>query len=362
MTYCTGCGKELEDSAKFCPYCGTKTQKQENYQNKRTEEYAGKVIKCPSCGAELPSFTAVCPSCGHEVNSSRVSESLNDFVHQIEECDRRIANSPELPKRGWATWSGGKKFGWVLFNIFFACIPLMIYLIKPLLRTDKAPALTREEKHKASIIENYTFPDDRGSIIEALMFVKTKVSFLSTEKASANNTYWARLWTKKAEQLYDKAELLFPNDQVVNSAYNDIEKNFLTVKKKLKIRLIVTAIAIVVVFTFLCIRSGSIDTTNYNVTYEWPKNEFTQIIPKPDIEYGKISSEYTKQFQFELYKVSAEQFNEYAKACREAGFDVDITKNDSVYYADNAEGYDLNIFYYEDKKEMHVSIDSYDKK
>lgn len=60
-----------------------------------------------------------------------------------------------------------------------------------------------------------------------------------------------------------------------------------------------------------------------------------------------------------MYKVTPEQFNAYATACRKNGFSVNITKSDSVFYADNEEGYDLNIFYYESKKEMHVSIESY---
>jgi hypothetical protein len=60
-----------------------------------------------------------------------------------------------------------------------------------------------------------------------------------------------------------------------------------------------------------------------------------------------------------LYKVTPEQFNAYATACRKKGLVFDITESDSVFYADNEEGYDLNIFYYKSKKEMHVSIVSY---
>jgi hypothetical protein len=250
MVFCSSCGTKLEDGARFCHYCGTQTQ-QSNYKYKRTEEYAGKIIKCPACGSELPSFTAVCPSCGHEINSSKVSDSLKSFITQINDCDRRIAKSPEVSKKGWSTWGKGKKIGWVILNIYLACIPLMIYLIKPLLRIDKAPALTNEEKHKATIIENFPFPNDRGSILEALVFIKSKVSFLVTKKVNANNAYWTRLWTKKAEDLYQKAELMFPGDQIANGAYKDIVNNSAKVKKKLEIRFLLTVAITVAAIVFV---------------------------------------------------------------------------------------------------------------
>jgi predicted RNA-binding Zn-ribbon protein involved in translation (DUF1610 family) len=255
MAFCSSCGAKLEDGARFCPYCGTQTQ-QSNYKYKRTEEYAGKIIKCPACGSELPSFTAVCPSCGHEINSSRVSNSLKSFISQIDDCDRRIANSPEVSKKGWSTWGKGKKFGWVILNFYLACIPLMIYLIYPLLRIDKAPALTNEEKLKATFIENFPFPNDRGSILEALMFIKSKVSFLVTKDVNANNAYWTRLWTKKAEDLYQKAELMFPGDQIASGAYKDIVNHSAKVKKKLKNRLQLTVAIIVAAIVFIGIRSS----------------------------------------------------------------------------------------------------------
>lgn len=178
--YCSKCGQENNADAQFCQNCSAPLQNEKDSEfsySERKQEYAGKIIKCPACGEELPSFTAICPACGHEINSSRVSESLDKFIAQIEECDRRITNSPEIPKKGWSTWGKWKKIGWVLLNLYFACIPLLIYVLRPLLRTDKAPALTADEKYKATIIENFPFPNDRGSILEALLFIKSKVAF-----------------------------------------------------------------------------------------------------------------------------------------------------------------------------------------
>lgn len=289
MVFCSSCGGKIEDGAKFCPYCGEKVhiteQKQKvEYEKKatRTNEYAGSLIKCPACGTELPSLTAICPSCGHEVNSAKVSDSLSRFISQIDDCDRRIANSNEKPKKGWSTWGIWKKIGWVLLNMYLLCIPLLLYFILPYIRINKSPSLTTEEKHKAMLIENYVFPNDRGSILEALLFIKNKVGFLADAKVNSNNSYWARLWIKKAEQLHQKAEMLFPGDKIANDTYNKIISDGNQIKKKLQLRIGATVGIIIIAVIFISVRgagngaeSGGIDasTSELPVIQELVTNE-----------------------------------------------------------------------------------------
>ena len=59
-----------------------------------------------------------------------------------------------------------------------------------------------------------------------------------------------RLWTKKAEQLHEKAEILFPGDKIANETYQDILKNSNIVKKKLRIRLLLTVGVIIIFVAF----------------------------------------------------------------------------------------------------------------
>ena len=66
------------------------------------------------------------------------------------------------------------------------------------------------------------------------------------------------------------------------------------------------------------------------------------------------------QIQIELYKISAKEFNDYVGACKNAGFTEGITKTDSVFYANDDEGYKLSIFYYENKDTMNVYVSAYD--
>lgn len=158
MAFCTNCGKELSADAKFCSACGQENTVTAKDTTERKQEYVGKIKKCPACGEEIPALTAICPACGHELNSARVSAILKKFIDNINECDRRIANAPNPQKTGWASWSKAKQIWWVILNIFTSCIPLVIYLVMPLLKYNSTPKLTAEEKQKASLIENFPSP------------------------------------------------------------------------------------------------------------------------------------------------------------------------------------------------------------
>ncbi len=270
MSYCSNCGSKLKEGAKFCSVCGEPCDdenidnEQDNQSEERKQRYAGDVIKCPYCGAEISSFVAICPVCGNEINSSEVSESLREFIDKLVDLDLLIETSDKPAKKGWSTWDRGQRIFWIAINIFTYCIPLIIYLLIPFIYANTKRSLTSEERKKAEFIQNYAFPNDRESILEALLFIKSKMNFLLDDKYDKRAAFWGKLWSTKADQLYNKAEILFKNDSIANDTYADIQNMYKELKKVSHIRIGVITALLVVIIAFMGIRNGKLFVSNNN--------------------------------------------------------------------------------------------------
>lgn len=83
--YCRSCGKELENNALFCPFCGAKTE---------TMIVALTQAKCTNCGAPLqvdPSkATALCPFCQHEYI---VQQAIQNYAISVMNAQMHIQNA-----------------------------------------------------------------------------------------------------------------------------------------------------------------------------------------------------------------------------------------------------------------------------
>lgn len=242
MAFCSNCGNKVVDSAKFCHECGAaivNIKKDESTERKR--EYVGSIRRCPSCGETINSFTAICPGCGHELNDTQISETLEKFIEQVNHYESMIPYGITY-EEGWSSWSTLKKVGWIILNVFFIAFPVAIYLTYKRITIDSKPKLSKEEAKLVSLIENFTFPNDRESIVDAIFFIKEKVAFLSQEKESRKSLYWLRLWSSKAEQLKHKADLLFPDDVAVRQSYNEICADSEKVNKNIKTKKIIVIV------------------------------------------------------------------------------------------------------------------------
>lgn len=89
MKFCTNCGKQLNDDAKFCDTCGAPlsgtqtppipgTNENVADDTKRKEVFVGVKRKCPVCGAEVSAFALTCPN-GHELSGISISKASKDF-------------------------------------------------------------------------------------------------------------------------------------------------------------------------------------------------------------------------------------------------------------------------------------------
>ena len=280
MPFCSNCGQLIADGEKFCSNCGESAGRSKSGAYKaREQEYAGKIVKCPSCGEDIPSFTAICPSCGHEINSAKLTQALNEYDKIIADMSEK-----ELPKKGWKSWKTGTRVFWVIVNILTWCVPLVVYLVwpllRPLIRSDAYIKLTPTEQKKSSLIENFTFPNDRESVLEAL---------------NERNIYWLRLWDTKAAQLHQKSEILLTNnDPIAEAAYGDITTIKKKIDQKIRTRAGIGAAIIVVFCVFVAFR-GVLLNGNRIIDYVPSNSEGS-----PTIDVNTVTDEANGIYIYEI--------------------------------------------------------------
>lgn len=88
--FCSSCGKQINDGAKFCNFCGatqvivnqTPVNSAPSVPKEPVKE--GQIHKCPACGEILPFDAIACPSCGKEIRNKKSLESINDLVNKVQ--------------------------------------------------------------------------------------------------------------------------------------------------------------------------------------------------------------------------------------------------------------------------------------
>lgn len=95
---------------------------------------------------------------------------------------------------------------------------------------------------------------------------------------------------------------------------------------------------------------------NGQAEYRWPDNELASMLPIPDSKYGKVNIESEDILQIDIYDISNEQFEDYIDECKKNGFIVDYSKFNNYYFANNEEGYSLDLSYNDKDKELGISI------
>ena len=219
MAYCQYCGNYLNEGDLFCGNCGKKAPQSNSNSFVNNTVYDGTIHKCPNCGEILGSFVMRCPSCGFEIRDKQINPSLQRFIDDVSRLDNTIASNS-------SSGMGAIKIVILVLycvSIFCCCcitlfiLPLfiwgMIFLPSP---------LSIPEKNKEAFIRNYTFPNDRESLMQGLVYVKSKVDFLSAGKLNDKSIHWIRLWASKAEQLYQTSSLIIDNDETARKIYNSI--------------------------------------------------------------------------------------------------------------------------------------------
>ena len=158
ILFCPHCGTKLDSDAKFCKHCGSPVDRTETGTFKaREQEYAGKMIKCPACGEDIPSFTAVCPSCGHEIRGSRATNSVQELSYKLEHASSDTA--------------------------------------------------------KANLIRTFPIPNTREDILEFMILASTNIENSYQPEVS-------EAWSVQFEQAFSKAKIFYGDDPKVWECYN----------------------------------------------------------------------------------------------------------------------------------------------
>ncbi len=77
----------------------------------------------------------------------------------------------------------------------------------------------------------------------------------------------------------------------------------------------------------------------------WPESGAAKQIPKPESSLGKIKADRDDYLSAYIGNTTQDDFNAYANACKEAGFNIDYDKGDDYYHANNSKGWRLTIEY-----------------
>lgn len=145
MAFCSNCGHQLADDAKFCFACGAKVNDAAvNQEMQRKTVYDGEIHKCPNCGEIMDAFVSNCPSCGYELRGTGVTSVVHEFAKEISRAD-----------------------------------------------TAKA---------KEELIRNFYVPNTREDIIEFFILANSNIE--------TDADCW-EAWAAKMEQTYQKAKLTF---------------------------------------------------------------------------------------------------------------------------------------------------------
>lgn len=79
--------------------------------------------------------------------------------------------------------------------------------------------------------------------------------------------------------------------------------------------------------------------------YQWTETELGNKIPKPEVKVLEAGIDDEDTFMFDAYGLSLDEFNAYVEECKALGYTVDENSYDGFYSADNAEGYNIYLYY-----------------
>lgn len=92
---------------------------------------------------------------------------------------------------------------------------------------------------------------------------------------------------------------------------------------------------------------------------KWPEEGVAASLPIPKSKVGVIEWEHSDSFLIYVGETSIDDYRDYVDSCISTGFDIDYSRGDDYYNAENASGYSLSV-YYEGNNIMSVRVDLFE--
>ena len=89
----------------------------------------------------------------------------------------------------------------------------------------------------------------------------------------------------------------------------------------------------------------TLETAMEMSSIQWPSSTVGKILPAPKSLEGKFSYEDDDSFFVYIGNTTKSDFDEYVNTCSNQGFNIDYNKNDTYYFAENADGYSISLKY-----------------
>lgn len=241
MIICPECGKKYVNGTKFCPSCGTPTNKPKVVEIEKVIE----VIRCRKCGAKMNADTKFCPECGTPVIEEPKTETPKQSV-SYEKKESRESKIQKCPICGE-----------ILSSDTITC-PSCGHEIRGRQAVDSVKAffdsissITDEDK-KIEAIKMYVIPNNREDIMEFMLLATSNfdAKLYATNKQGENI---ASAWHTKIEQCYKKAKLMFTDEndiQKIEKLYNESESKAAAIKKA-KLIMTIAGIAMIILSIIL---------------------------------------------------------------------------------------------------------------
>ena len=339
MAFCSNCGNELNAGAKFCAECGSPVT---NTESKRKTVFEGDIHKCPHCGEALRAFETICPTCGTELRGAKSSSAISVLSEKLENATSEkqriviiksfpIPNTKEDISDAWLTkieqcYSKAKlSFG---SHPDFEQIEALYLQIKADC-ADKERKIKYEEKAQREAQERAeTAKGFKKSKLRITIIIFAVISALCVAVSFNDGKILSGIIAILMLATFVTAFLMGSG----------------VIKEKVKnMRLLPLILAFVLFIPYLA--TWSSESIGGDST-RWDDILLNEHVPQPIMTSARVMTNSREEFYIYNIKCSQRDYYDYVNACKEFGYDHEITEEDEYSFeAYNEDGYQIKISY-----------------